>query len=146
MNQATSIHCHMCLVFLYPHCFSLTLSLCRCHTFGIGANICRGLVTSIAEAGGGRSVILQEGDRLQTKVHRSCSLDELSASHGYEVISAKSTMSPYNNCSTFSACVSPDTTHCAKIVPIILLECCLPLIHYGQGIFILMTLFSSLTD
>lgn len=54
---------------------------CRCHTFGIGSSICESLVTSIAEASGGRSVILPEGDRLQTKVCMCVTRRYLGVSH-----------------------------------------------------------------
>ena len=40
----------------------------RCHTFGIGSDVCLELVTGIASASGGACVVLKEGERLQTKV------------------------------------------------------------------------------
>ena len=40
----------------------------RCHTFGVGPDICQSLIAGIAEAGQGRCVLVQEGDRLQAKV------------------------------------------------------------------------------
>lgn len=43
-------------------------SVLRCHTFGIGPEVCVELVTGIAAASGGRCVLLAEGERLQTKV------------------------------------------------------------------------------
>ena len=43
-------------------------SVFRCHTFGIGPEVCVELVTGIAAASGGRCVLLTEGERLQTKV------------------------------------------------------------------------------
>ena len=41
---------------------------CRCHTFGIGSEVCIELVTGIAAISGGKCVLLKEGERLQTKV------------------------------------------------------------------------------
>ena len=43
-------------------------SLCRCHTFGMGSEVCLELVTGIAASSGGRCVLLADGERLQTKV------------------------------------------------------------------------------
>ena len=40
----------------------------RCHTFGIGPEVCTELVTGIAAVSGGRCVLLREAERLQTKV------------------------------------------------------------------------------
>ena len=40
----------------------------RCHTFGLGSEVCVELVTGIAAASGGQCVLLSEGQRLQTKV------------------------------------------------------------------------------
>ena len=42
---------------------------CRCHTFGIGPEVCVELVTGIAALSCGKCVLLKEGERLQTKVH-----------------------------------------------------------------------------
>ena len=42
--------------------------LARCHTFGLGPEVCVELVTGIAAASGGHCVLLSEGQRLQTKV------------------------------------------------------------------------------
>lgn len=47
---------------------SILLPMCRCHTFGIGGEVCRELVTGIAAASGGQCVLLSPGQRLQTKV------------------------------------------------------------------------------
>jgi len=46
----------------------MALFVLRCHTFGIGPEVCVELVTGIAAASGGRCVLLTEGERLQTKV------------------------------------------------------------------------------
>ena len=48
--------------------FFMAHSVLRCHTFGIGPEVCVELVTGIAAASGGRCVLLAEGGRLQTKV------------------------------------------------------------------------------
>ena len=40
----------------------------RCHTFGIGGEVCVELVTGIAAASGGQCVLLSPTERLQTKV------------------------------------------------------------------------------
>ena len=50
--------------------FSLPLFLGRCHTFGIGGEVCRELVTGIAAASGGQCVLLSPAQRLQTKVRK----------------------------------------------------------------------------
>ena len=47
---------------------SLFTATCRCHTFGIGGEVCVELVTGIAAASGGRCVLLSPAERLQTKV------------------------------------------------------------------------------
>ena len=50
--------------------FTMTCTLhCRCHTFGIGPEVCVELVTDIAALSCGKCVLLKEGERLQTKVH-----------------------------------------------------------------------------
>ena len=46
----------------------MAFPLSRCHTFGIGSEVCVELVTGIAAASGGRCVLLADGERLQTKV------------------------------------------------------------------------------
>ncbi len=40
----------------------------RCHTFGIGPEVCVELVKGIAVESGGQCVLLEDGERLQTKV------------------------------------------------------------------------------
>ena len=50
--------------------FVHVFDLCRCHTFGIGSEVCVELVTGIAALSSGKCVLLKEGERLQTKVHR----------------------------------------------------------------------------
>ena len=50
---------------LHPHVLFI---LHRCHTFGLGSEVCVELVTGIAAASGGQCVLLSEGQRLQTKV------------------------------------------------------------------------------
>ena len=45
------------------------MTFCRCHTFGIGSEVCVELVTGIAAFSCGKCVLLKEGERLQTKVH-----------------------------------------------------------------------------
>ena len=47
---------------------SVLLLHCRCHTFGIGSDVCLELVTGVAAISGGRCILLKEGERLQTKV------------------------------------------------------------------------------
>jgi len=54
--------------------------LFRCHTFGIGPEVCTELVTGIAAVSGGRCVLLREGERLQTKVSVRNALDYISIS------------------------------------------------------------------
>ena len=44
------------------------IDVCRCHTFGIGSEVCIELVTGIAAISGGRCVLLKEGERLQSNV------------------------------------------------------------------------------
>ena len=43
----------------------------RCHTFGIGLDVCVELVTGIAAISGGACVLLAKEERLQTKVRVS---------------------------------------------------------------------------
>ena len=49
-------------------CNTFILVYCRCHTFGIGSEVCIELVTGIATISGGKCVLLKEGERLQAKV------------------------------------------------------------------------------
>ena len=54
---------------LFPFPLSLPLSTGhRCHTFGIGGEVCVELVTGIAAATGGQCVLISPEERLQTKV------------------------------------------------------------------------------
>ncbi len=55
----------------YTSCLMWLFSTCRCHTFGIGPDVCTELVTGIAAASGGRCVLLRNTERLQTKVRYS---------------------------------------------------------------------------
>ena len=54
--------------FLPPQFLPPPLPVTRCHTFGIGGEVCVELVTGIAAASGGQCVLLSPGERLQTKV------------------------------------------------------------------------------
>ena len=50
----------------------LNEKMCRYHVFGIGVNIFHSLEVSTMEVEAGRSVILQDGDKLQTKEDITC--------------------------------------------------------------------------
>lgn len=54
------------------------VTCCRCHTFGIGSEVCVELVTGIAALSCGKCVLLKEGERLQTKVRFNVLLSQCS--------------------------------------------------------------------
>ena len=64
----TITHFSFIILSSLPPTFSSPPPLTRCHTFGIGPEVCVELVNGIAAASGGQCVLLAEGERLQTKV------------------------------------------------------------------------------